>query len=156
MAGSLAVRAALARVGLLTGSGGLITVFAAAMAAVAAFPTCHCQVQVTASGVVHGAASVVAFVSLPLAALRLATRHTVTWRRIAIWARHVARACLYCLAPTGLAVVPIVVSVPISFPFGLFQRLAGVLAVALVVLFAGWAWSAATRLPPAVDHGRLL
>ena len=145
MAGSLAVRAALARAGLLTGAGGLMAAFAAAMTMIAAFPTCHCQVQVTTAGVVHAAASLVAFTSLPLAALRLAAQHEVTWRRIAAWARHTARACLCCLAPMGLAVVPIVLSVPVPFPFGLIQRMTGLLAVALLLLLAGWAWSAAIR-----------
>ena len=99
----------------------------------------------------HAAASLVAFTSLPLAALRLAAQHEVTWRRIAAWARHTARACLCCLAPMGLAVVPIVLSVPVPFPFGLIQRMTGLLAVALLLLLAGWAWSAAIR---PVDEGR--
>jgi hypothetical protein len=147
IAGALAVRAALARAGLLIGSGRLLAVFAAAMTAIVAFPTCHCQVQVTASGVVHAAASVVAFTSLPLAGLRLAARHVVRWRRISTWAKHVARACLCSLAPTGLAVLPIVLAVPMSFPFGLIQRATGLLAVALLLLLAGWAWQAAAAVP---------
>jgi Protein of unknown function (DUF998) len=147
IAGALAVRAALARAGLLIGSGRLLAVFAAAMTAIVAFPTCHCQVQVTASGVVHAAASLVAFTSLPLAGLRLAARHGVSRQRIATWAKHVARACLCSLAPTGLAVVPIVLAEPVSFPFGLIQRATGLLAVALLLLLAGWAWQAAAAVP---------
>ena len=147
IAGALAVRVALGRAGLLVGSGRLLAVFAAAMTAIVVFPTCHCQVQVTASGVVHGAASVVAFTSLPLAVLRLAARHVVGWQRISTWAKHVARACLCCLAPTGLAVLPIVLAVPITFPFGLVQRATGLFAVALVLLLAGWAWRAAAVVP---------
>ena len=151
IAGALAVRVALSRAGLLVGSGRLLAVFAAAMTAIVVFPTCHCQVQVTVSGVVHGAASVVAFTSLPLAVLRLAARHGVGWRRFSTWAKHVARACLCCLAPTGLAVLPIVLAVPFSFPFGLVQRATGLFAVALVLLLAGWAWQAAAVVP---DRGR--
>jgi hypothetical protein len=142
-AGALAVRAALARAGLLVGSGRLLAVFAAAMTAIVVFPTCHCEVQVTVSGVVHAAASVVAFTSLPFAVLRLAARHVVGWQRISTWAKHVARAYLCCLAPTGFVVLPIVLAVPVSFPFGLAQRAIGLFAVALLLLLAGWAWQAA-------------
>ena len=142
IAGALAVRAALGRAGLLVGSGRLLAVFAAAMTAIVVFPTCHCQVQVTASGVVHGAASVVAFTSLPLAVLRLAARHVGGWQRISRWATRIAGACLCCLAPTGLAVLPIVLAVPVAFPFGLLQRATGLFAVALLLLLAGWAWQA--------------
>jgi hypothetical protein len=141
--GALAVRAALARAGLLPGAGGLLALFAAALTAIVVFPTCHCQVQVTPSGVVHGAASLVAFTSLPLVGLRLAARHAVRWRRVAGWARQIARACLCCLAVTGLAVLPVVLAVSVSFPFGLVQRATALLAVALLLLLAGWAWSAA-------------
>ena len=62
---------------------------------------------------------------------------------------------LCCLAPTGLAVLPIMLSVPIPFPFGLIQRATGLLAVALLLLFAGWAWQAAVRPAPmpGLRHG---
>ena len=145
LGGALAVRAALARAGLLTGSRGLMAVFVAAIAAIAVFPTCHCQVQITASGVVHGVASAVAFTSLPLTALRLAARHRDTWRRTAAWARYGARACLCCFAPMGLAVLAVVRLVSVPVPFGLVQRVLGVLAMLLLLLLAGWAWTAATR-----------
>jgi hypothetical protein len=142
--GAAAAFAAVALVGSLEvmASGRLLAVFAAAMTAIVLFPTCHCQVQVTASGVVHGAASVVAFTSLPLAVLRLAARQVVAWQRLSRWATRIARACLCCLAPTGLAVLPIVLAVPVAFPFGLVQRATGLFAVALLLLLAGWAWQA--------------
>jgi Protein of unknown function (DUF998) len=142
---SFAVRAALTRVGLLVGYGRLLAAFTAAMTAVATFPTCHCQVQITASGVVHGAASLVAYASLPVAVLRLAARHGERWRRVAAWARCLAHTCLCCLALLVLCVVPVVFSVPVPGPFGLLQRVVGALVVALVLLLAGWAWAATLR-----------
>lgn len=145
VAGAVAVRAALTTAGLLSRYGGLLTVSAAAMTAIAVFPTCHCTAQVTTSGLVHAVASGVAFTSLPLAVLRLAARHTGSWARVAAWARRIARACLCCLAPMALIMAPFVLSVRIPLPFGLIQRAACLLVVALVLLLAAWAWSAAGR-----------
>ncbi len=150
--GALAVRTALTRVGL-SGRGRLLAGFAASMAAVAAFPTCHCQVQVTASGVVHGAASLAAFVSLPVAALRLTARHRDTGGWLVGCARHTARACLGLLVPLVLCVVPVALSLPVPGPFGLLQRAVGGLVAMLVLLLAGWAWTAARRPRPVVADG---
>ncbi len=146
-AGSLAVLGALLRTGLLRpGSGGAtgLVLWSAGLAGVVWFEKHNWAVGPSVDGDIHRVASVVAFLSLPVAALLGARR----WLRDPRW-RGQARAVavggllsLLCFAPIVWAFA----SMPYTgvawwraIPLGTVERLLGLAEVSTVLLMARWA-----------------
>lgn len=137
VAGSVAILAALVRSGATAPSSVaavLLGTWCVAMLAVVVFPTCDCRMQVTVTGAVHAAASMIGFLCLPVAALCLArtSRHRAGLRVL-------AAVSLVLLVPMFFALVPVAAVAQTDLtavPFGLIERALALVDVALLVLLA--------------------
>ncbi|MEV0679582.1 DUF998 domain-containing protein [Actinosynnema sp. NPDC050436] len=152
-AGSVAILAVLVRRGVArwTSPGSLaFLAWSAGLALVVAFPKHDWSVGPSASGTVHRVASLVAFLSLPVAVALLAR----PWRRDAAWGRHATRAFRLGLL-SALAFTPILYAVLVDvvvgtawwrvLPLGYVERLLVVVEV-IAVLALGW-WAIAAAQP---------
>ena len=123
---------------------GALLVGAAGLAGVVVFPKHNWAVGPSMHGDIHRVASLVAFVSLPLAAILLgrAWRRHPSWRRHAFWALSLGVLTLLCFAPIVIAILtePIT-GVPWwrALPLGAVERLLGSAVVATVLALAWWA-----------------
>lgn len=149
-AGSAAVLVALVTARLLPAvstASVLLAVWSAALVVVVAFPKIDWSVGPTVTGYLHRYASLLAFVSLPVAALLLTRRWRgeVGWVRYLTWTRALAALSLAWLVPIvlGIALRPIT-GVPWwrFVPLGLVERGLAVTEVALVCVLGWWAWRA--------------
>lgn len=128
----------------------LLAVWSVALAVVVAFPKIDWSVGPTAGGYLHRYASLLAFLSLPVAGLLLARRwrHDPRWRRHATGTALLSLASLAWLAPilAGFALRPLTGMPWWRFvPLGLVERGLAVTEVAVVVALAWWARRAARR-----------
>lgn len=143
--GSVAVLGALLRAGLVRARSWpalLLVVWSLSLAVVVAFEKIDWSVGPTPGGYVHRYASLVAFVSLPVAAV------LIGWARGRAGSRHAA-----CAAWLGIASVawllPILgwfalrmLGVPGRLPLGLLERGLAATEVAVVLALGIWAWRA--------------
>lgn len=155
-AGSFAVLVALVRAGVarLNSLGGwALLLWCAGLAAVVYFPKHNWSVGPSMDGHLHRAASLVAFVSLPVGALLIAWmwRRHETWRRHALWT---AAFAVLALAFFGVIAGAIVLE-PVTgvrwfraIPLGAVER-ALATAEVLVVLTLGWWASVSDPRSPA-------
>jgi hypothetical protein len=146
--GSVAILGALvsARLAALTSVGSIaLLVWSAALVAVVIFPRYNPAGGSAMTGGIHRAVSLVAFLSLPLAALLLARPwlRQSPWQAHARWVFGLGVASLLCFAPIGIAIV----TQPLTgvrwwqaVPLGAVERLLA-LAEVLAVLALGW-WAA--------------
>ncbi|MEU4806050.1 DUF998 domain-containing protein [Actinosynnema sp. NPDC023587] len=154
-AGSAAILAVLVRRGVARrASAGSLALLAwsAGLALVVVFPKHDWSVGPSASGTVHRVASLVAFLSLPVAATLLAR----PWRRHAVWGGYARRAFRLGLL-SALAFTPILYAVLVNVvvgtpwwrvvPLGYVERLLVVVEV-VAVLVIGW-WAVAVARSPA-------
>jgi hypothetical protein len=158
--GSVLVLLALVRAGLLhRASAGAVAlgVWSVALVVVVAFEKTDWAVGPSLGGTIHRYASLVAFLSVPVAALALGAR----WRGDAGWGRFATASRVLgvvALAVLGAIVVRIALrdlpGVPWSqiLPFGLAERALAITEVATVALFARWSLraTAASRAPDAL------
>jgi hypothetical protein len=146
-AGSVATMLALIAGGLMparSGAAAALALWAVGLAAVVYFPKHNWAVGPSADGTIHRVASVVAFLSLPIAAL-LVTRG---WRRHPRWAGH-ATATLALGLLSLACFAPIVIAVAVepftgvrwwrAIPLGAVERALALAEVATVVSLAWWA-----------------
>lgn len=153
--GSAVVLAALIGAGLLRAlstASLLLATWSVALVVVVVFQKIDWSVGPTLGGYVHRYASLLAFLSLPLAALLLAAR----WRRDPRWRRHASTTgslslvSLAWLTPilAGFALRPLT-GIPWwrIVPLGLVERGLAVTEVALVLTLALWALSARPTRP---------
>jgi len=147
-AGSLAILGALAvtRIAAALSVGSLaLLLWSAALVAVVIFPRYNPAGGSAMTGGIHRAVSLVAFLSLPVAALLLAR----PWLRHPVWQAHarsvfaLGLTSLLCFAPIGIAIL----TQPLTglrwwqaIPLGAVERLLA-LAEVLAVLALGW-WAA--------------
>jgi hypothetical protein len=146
-AGSVATVAALVGARLVPlASGGVLALllWSVGLAAVVYFPKHNWSVGPSAHGTVHRIAGVVAFLSLPVAALLLGR----LWRAHPSWGRYALRSTalgllsLLCFAPIGLAFVfAPVLGVPWwrAIPLGAVERALALTEVVTVFTLAWWA-----------------
>lgn len=153
-AGSVTILVALVRGGVLSARApatALLAGWCASMVVVVLFPPCDCAVQPTVSGAVHGSASLVGFLALPLAARRAAATWAAhpRWRSRARAVRWCASACLVAMAPLAMAVVALLpdVHVWVELPLGLIQRGLVVIELMLLLLLGCWARGGRHRQP---------
>lgn len=154
-AGSGLVLLALVRAGLLrrpSGGAAALGIWSAALVVVVAFEKTDWAVGPSLGGTIHRYASLVAFLSVPVAALALGRR----WRGHADWGRFAATSRtlgVLALAVLGAIVVRVVLrnipGVPWAqiLPLGLAERGLAIVEVAAVAVFALWSLRAvaATR-----------
>lgn len=154
--GSALVVVALVRGGLLRGRSPAVVLAAAwvvGLLAVVAFEKTNWAVGPSVSGYIHRYASVVAFVSLPLAAIAVGWRHrrSAEWSRFAGWTRWLGIASLLWFGTilAGVALSPFT-SVPWweFLPLGLVERGMALTEVAAVVVMGLWAHRAVTAPAP--------
>ncbi|MEJ2877901.1 MULTISPECIES: DUF998 domain-containing protein [unclassified Saccharothrix] len=149
--GSVAILAVLVRRGMTKwSSGGAIAFLAwsAGLALVVVFPKHNWAEGPSASGTIHRVASLVAFLSLPVAAMLLAR----PWRQDAVWGGHARWAFRFGLL-SALAFTPILYAVLVHalvgtpwwrvLPLGYTERLLVVVEVVTVLVLAVWAIAAA-------------
>ncbi len=166
--GGLAILLALAGANLVRlaslGGAGLM-LWSAGLAAVVYFPKHNWTVGPSASGDIHRLASLVAFVSLPIAAIAIARawRHDKRWRVCALWSMTCAIAALLIFGVIAGAVVlqPVTgVRWWRAIPLGMVERGLGAAEVATVLALGLWAVRAqrARLTPPALapmgSHGQ--
>ena len=156
-AGSLAVLAALARVGVtrLNSLGGLgLLLWCVGLAAIVYFPKHNWAVGPSGHGTVHRAASLVAFVSLPLGALLIAW----AWRRDGAWRGRalftagfaVLALLLFGIIAGAVALQPFTgVRWWQAIPLGVVER-ALATAEICVALTLGW-WALTGAMSPPAD-----
>ena len=144
--GSALVLLALVRVGLLrqaSGGAAALGIWSAALVVVVAFEKTDWAVGPSLGGTIHRYASLVAFLSVPVAALALGRR----WRGDADWGRFAATSRtlgVLALVVLGAIMVRIalwgVPGVPWAqiFPLGLAERGLAIVEVAAVAVFALW------------------
>ena len=158
-AGSALVLVALVRAGVLrwpSAGAVLLAVWAVALVVVVAFEKTNWAVGPSAGGYIHRYASLVAFVSLPVAALAAGRRWRghPDWGRFAAWSRWLGALALLWLGAILLGVVlrPFT-GVPWwqFLPLGLVERALALTEVASVVLLGVWT-RRVTALPRAADH----
>ena len=159
-AGSFAVLLAVLRSGLLpAASGGALALllWSLGLAGVVLFPKHNWAVGASFTGDLHRVASLVAFLSLPVAALALGTRwrRDPRWRSYAWLALGLGGLCLLCLSPLAYAVV----SQPWTgvrwwraIPLGAVERVLALVEV-LTVVALGW-WAARAARDPGGHPGR--
>jgi hypothetical protein len=154
LAGSAAaILLALVRTQLIGGSSpgaiGLL-VFSVSLAMVVAFPKHNWAVGPGGTGDIHRAASVVAFLSLPAAALLTARawRRAAPWRVHASWSSALAVLSLLCFAPIAVAIM----AQPVTgvrwwhaIPLGVVERALAISEIATVLALGWWAARAAAR-----------
>jgi hypothetical protein len=123
----------------------LLATWSAALVLVVVFEKIDWSVGPTPGGYLHRYASLVAFLSLPLAGLLLALRHRRRWPAAARWTGALSLLSLAWLAPIllGFALRPLT-GVPWwrFVPLGLVERGLAVTEVAVVFALGWWAWSA--------------
>ena len=157
-AGSVATMLALIATGLMparSGAAVALALWALGLAAVVHFPKHNWAVGPSAHGTAHRVAGVVAFLSLPVAALLVAR----AWRRHPRWGGHAAATVtlgllsLVCFAPivVGVAIEPFTgVRWWRAIPLGAVERALALAEVATVVCLAWWsARAAAVERSPA-------
>lgn len=133
----------------------LIGTWSVAMVAVVAFQKIDWSVGPTLGGYVHRYASLVAFLSLPLAGLTLAVRwgRDRSWRPPALCTGALSVLSLAWLAPIllGFVLRPLT-GIPWwrFVPLGLVERGLAVTEVAVVFALGWWAWRAGRRTVPAM------
>lgn len=154
--GSALVVVALVRGGLLRGRSPAVVLVAAwvvGLLAVVVFEKTNWAVGPSVSGYIHRYASVVAFLSLPFAAIAVGRRHRrdPQWSRFAGWTRWLGFASLLWFGTilAGIALNPLT-SVPWweFLPLGLVERGMALTEVAAVVVMGLWAHRAATAPVP--------
>lgn len=152
-AGSVAVLAALVGTRLATvRSGGALALvlWSVSLAAVVVFPKHDWSVGPSLHGHVHRLAGLVAFVSMPVAAVLISRG----WLGHPLWARY-ARAVIGSAVLALLFLSPIVVAYLTgpwtgiawwrAVPLGMLERLLGLGELVAVLLLGGWAFRAAGR-----------
>ncbi len=147
-AGSLAALAAMVwtRLATVTSAGSLaLILWSVSLTAVVAFPKHNWSLGPSGNGTIHRVASVVAFLSLPVAAILIARawRAHPRWRGHAAWTLRLGLLSLLCFAPILLAVVlePVTgVRWWRAIPLGAVERLLATAEV-ITVLAMGW-WAA--------------
>ncbi|MBB5959168.1 putative membrane protein [Saccharothrix tamanrassetensis] len=150
-AGSLAILAVLVRKGITRwASGGSLAFIAwsVGLTLVVVFPKHDWSVGPSMSGSIHRVASLVAFISLPIAALLLAR----PWLRDAVWGAHARRTFRFGLL-SALSFTPILYAVLVNvlvgtswwrvLPLGYIERLLVLVEVVSVLVVAVWAIAAA-------------
>ncbi|MBB5872688.1 hypothetical protein F4553_006122 [Allocatelliglobosispora scoriae] len=150
-AGSLAVLLALAGAGLVrpTSAGAVgVLVWCLGLAAVVYFPKHNWAVGPSPSGTIHRAASLLAFVALPLAAILIARawRGDERWRRSALWTIALAVGALAWFGVILGAVLlePFTgVSWWRAIPLGAVERALALAEVSVVLALGWWALTAA-------------
>lgn len=159
-AGSMLVLAGLVRAGVvraLSGSALFVTLWSGALAVLVFFEKYDFATgeRTGASGMIHRIASLVAFLSLPTAALlasRGAARRNPAWRRPAAWTRWAALASWATLSLLLYAVAQSFVT-DVSwwrvFPLGGMERLIALAEIVTVFTMGNWARRAATASTPA-------
>jgi hypothetical membrane protein len=157
--GSAAVLATLLRRGLVrlrsTATAGL-TLWILGLATIAIFPKQDHSQPDTMGGDLHRIASLVAFVSLPIAASALARR----WRQHPTWGRFARRTGLLA-GVSAVMFAPLVYAVTVAIttgtrwwevlPLGYVER--GLLLAEVVTMLAIGGWSVAKERPSAGFHG---
>lgn len=146
-AGSIATMAALVRADLLrVRSGGMLALvlWCVALAAVVYFPKHNWAVGPSFEGTVHRYASVVAFLSLPVAALLIGRTWWIRgrWRTQAAWTWALGLWSLLCFSPivVAIAVQPWTgISWWRLIPLGAVERVLLISEVGIVLLLAWWA-----------------
>jgi hypothetical protein len=152
-AGSVAILLALVATRVLPArSGGALALllWSLALAAIVYFPKHNWAVGPSHTGTVHRVASVVAFLSLPFAALLIAR----AWRDHPQWRGHARRTLalgllsIVCLSPIVVAVL----TEPLTgvrwwraIPLGAVERLLAISEIGVVLVLAWWAARAAVR-----------
>jgi hypothetical protein len=161
-AGSMLVLAGLVRAGVVravSGSAVFVTLWSAALAVLVFFEKYDFAngEHTGPSGMIHRMASLVAFLSLPTAALlasRGAARRNPSWRRPAAWTRWAALASWATLSLLLYAVAQSFVT-DVSwwrvFPLGGMERLIAVAEIVAVFAMGNWARRAAAT--PALPAG---
>lgn len=150
-AGSAATLLALIRTGLVAARSGAalaLLLWSVGLAAVVYFPKHNWSVGPSVEGYIHRYASVVAFLSLPVAALLIGRRwgRSTRWRRQGMIASASGVAALLCFAPIAVAfVLHPFTGVPWwrAIPLGGVERLLALVEVATVVYLAYWSIRAA-------------
>jgi hypothetical protein len=146
-AASFTVLLALVRAGLVrAGSAGAfgLLLWCGGLAAVVYFEKHNWAVGPSAHGTIHRYAGVVAFLSLPVAALLIGRAWWADprWRGLARWTCGLGALALLCFAPIAVAyaIAPLT-GVPWwrAIPLGAVERALGAVEVAIVVLLAWWA-----------------
>ncbi len=151
VAGSAAAVAALVATGAVRPGGAvtrLLLTWCAGMVLVVAFPTTSSSLPPTPGAVVHAAAAVAGFAALPLGALAAAREWRAVHVRRAAVLRALAVLSLALLVPVlgGLAPgSPLAVQV-VGVPFGLLQRVLGVVDLALLVVLTTGALARTSRV----------
>jgi Protein of unknown function (DUF998) len=149
-AGSLLVLAASVRAGLLRALSApavLIAVWAVALVVVVAFEKTNWSVGQSLSGYIHRYASLVAFASLPAAAIAVGRRWRgdPDWGRFAVWSRWSGALALVVLAAlVGAVALRITTGMPVwqYMPLGLTERVLALFEVAAVAVLGTWAYRA--------------
>lgn len=156
--GSALVVVALVRGGVLRGRSpatALAAAWVVGLLAVVVFEKTNWSIGPSVSGYIHRYASVVAFVSLPLAAIAVGWRHrgSAAWSRFAGWTHWLGVASLLWFGTilAGVVLSPFT-SVPWweFLPLGLVERGMALTEVAAVVVMGLWAYRAATASAPVV------
>jgi hypothetical protein len=153
--GSMAVLAGLVRAGVVRALGGtslFITLWSASLTVLVIFEKYDYQNggHTGASGMIHRMASLVAFLSLPLAVLlasRGAARRNPGWRRPAAWTRWAGIVSCACLSLLIYAIVRSLftdVSWWRVFPLGAMERLIALSDIVAVSVLGIWARTART------------
>jgi len=162
--GSMAVLAGLVRAGVvraISGTSLFLTFWSVSLAVLVVFEKYDDQngASTGASGMIHRMASLVAFLSLPIAVLlasRGAARRNPSWRRPATWTRWAAIAACACFS---LLIYAIVQSFFTDtrwwrvFPLGGMERLIALSDVVAVFALGAWARIAQPGLAPAGSAG---
>jgi hypothetical protein len=157
-AGSFATLLALVGGGLATArsAGALaLLVWSVALAAVVYFPKHNWSMGPSIDGTIHRVASVVAFLSLPFAALLIgrAWRAHPRWRGHASWVLGMGLWSLLCFAPIAIAFAAqpwTGVAWWRAIPLGAVERMLAISEVATVLTLGWWAARASHRAPISV------
>jgi hypothetical protein len=152
-AGSVATILALVRAGLAPArSAGVLALalWSVALTAVVYFPKHHWSLGPSITGTIHRVASLVAFLSLPVAALLIgrAWRGHERWRGHAGWLSGLGVASLLCFTPIAVAIAlqPITgVRWWRAIPLGAVERALAISEVGIVLALAWWAARATER-----------